>query len=127
MSTRWSSTVVYHSMISKPRYTCTEVYSSLYMCVSVCCVYLYVCNSSFLKVTTSIGECITGTAQQYLKINSLRLALFTIYGMICSPQTSLWHVPDSLEDELICSQHISLQCETWINAIGTAAGSRTMQ
>ena len=101
---------------SKARYACTEVYSSLYMCVSVCCVYLYVCNSSFLKVATSIGECITDTAQQYLIINSLRLALFTIYDVICSPQAPLWHVPDSPEDKLICSQHISLQRETWINA-----------
>ena len=64
---------------------CSDFYVSVHMClrhmlVGLCtcvciCMYLYVCNSDFSKVTknhASAGKCSTGTAQQYLGLNSLR-------------------------------------------------------
>ena len=95
----------------------------MYLCVCVLSMYLYVCNSDFLKVTkkkNSAGECSTGTVQQLLKLNSLRFfnkgfVHYLLHDLLTS------NAIVACSRLIICLQQISLRHETWINTTGTAA------
>ena len=84
-----------------------KAYSSWFVCVSVS-----VNPISWGSLKPSTAKCITGTVQQYLKLNSLRFlnkALFTVYHMIFSSQTPLGHIPDSPEDKYACIRSCNLK------------------
>ena len=68
------------------------------------CIYVYICNSNFLKVTKNQALANAVQAQHNNILNLIVLdywikALFSSYGMICSPWTLLWHIPDFPEDQ----------------------------
>ena len=91
-----------------------KAYSSWFVCVSVS-----VNPISWGALKPSTAECITGTVQQYLKLNSLRFlnkALFTVYDMIFSSRMPLGHIPDwdSPEDKYA---HIRSPCNLKLGSI----------
>ena len=70
------------------------------------CVYLYVCKLDFSKVSKNQALSNAVQAQRdYLELNIFLnyKALFSSYGMICSPQTLLWHIPKFPDDQSACS------------------------
>ena len=86
------------------------------------CICMSVIRISQLSLKPSTGKCSIGTGRQYLELNSLRKkALFTIYGVICSPRMPLRCVPDSPEDKSAATNLLA----TWINTASTVGGSRT--
>ena len=68
------------------------------------CICVYVSNSGFSKVAKN-QVLVTAVQAQRDNISNLIVldywikALFSSYGVICSPRTLLWHVPDFPEDK----------------------------
>ena len=64
------------------------------------CVYLYVCNLDFFlnQVLENAVQEQCNNISDLIVLDFLIKVLFTIYGMIGSPQTLLWCIPDSPED-----------------------------
>ena len=91
-------------LLIMPRCACAK--SIQYSWFVYLCVYLYVCNSDFSKVTKN--QALLNVVQpQHSNISNLIVLDFWIklgfvlqlYGMICSPRTLLWHVPNFPDDQ----------------------------
>ena len=99
-----------------PRCACAKSIMVVSLCICHS-VYLYVCNSDFSKVAKNqvLVYCMyyrhsMTNISKLIVLDLSTKALFNFYGVICSPRTQLWHVPDSTKRTY--SKKISLQLQT---------------
>lgn len=89
-----------------------SICESMTLCLCVC-VYLYICNSDFSNVAEKKQALVNTVQAQCNNVLNLMVLVFlikaflTIYGIICSPQTSLMRIQVSPKDK---SAHKTSPC-----------------